>query len=453
MVLKKNEQLIYEMYELAPVMFFVLESTGKMVYVNSFAAESLGYQVDDLVDEPLEKVLSSEDASRVMELLAPFLEQDMLTTQWEYRKKKKDGTILWVEGTVKKMMTEQGVLLLMVCQDITTQKEVELRNKLLEKIVIGDPLDEIVRETREALKELFEDPMFSITVTEHSGGHIHFYHDSNNELRADEQKIINHFAHVLSLAVTTQNQTKQELIEKAEALEKSNKELEAFAYVASHDLQEPLRMISSYLQLLSRRYASKLDSDAEEFITYAVDGAQRMQRLIRDLLAYSRVGTRSKEFRPIQAGKVLSEALQNLRTLIDEEQVQITYDDLPEVYGDDVQLTQLFQNLLANAIKFTEKIPIKIHVGYKEMNQQYAFYVRDNGIGIPAEYSERIFQIFQRLHSSKDYSGTGIGLSICKKIVEKHGGRIWFDSIEGEGTTFYFTLPWRGEKNEPRSAD
>ncbi len=225
-------------------------------------------------------------------------------------------------------------------------------------------------------------------------------------------------------------------------LERSNIELQQFAYVASHDLQEPLRMVTSYLQLLQRRYSGKLDSDADEFIGYAVDGANRMKQLIQDLLSFSRVGTRGKPFEPVEIKVILKEALTNLETSIQETAAQIDHDDLlPTITGDAGQLVQLFQNLLSNAIKFRSEAPPKIHIGVQKQESDWQFSIRDNGIGFDPQFSDRIFIIFQRLHTRANYGGTGIGLAICKKIVERHGGNIWVHSQPNAGTTFYFTIP------------
>jgi PAS domain S-box-containing protein len=225
-------------------------------------------------------------------------------------------------------------------------------------------------------------------------------------------------------------------------LARSNSELQQFAYVASHDLQEPLRMIGSYTQLLERRYGDKLDSDAREFMDFIVDGATRMKQLIEDLLAYSRVGTRGKELRPVKAQAALERALVNLRAAMDSSGAQITHDTLPDVNGDDTQLTQLFQNLIGNAIKFRKKDePLRVHVGVQDAGEHWRFAVTDNGIGIEPQYFERIFMVFQRLHTRDEYPGTGIGLAICKKVVDRHRGRIWVESSYGEGSSFIFTLP------------
>lgn len=224
-------------------------------------------------------------------------------------------------------------------------------------------------------------------------------------------------------------------------LQRSNAELEQFAYVASHDLQEPLRMVGSYTQLLARRYRGRLDRDADEFIGFAVDGVTRMQGLINDLLQFSRVGTRGHEPKPVESAVVLDRALQNLRVALDESRASVVREDLPTVMADERQLEQLFQNLVGNAVKFHGAEPPRVHIRAERSNGCWMFAVRDNGIGIDPQYSERIFQVFQRLHTREEYPGTGIGLAVCKKIVERHGGRIWFESEPGKGTEFRFTLP------------
>jgi PAS domain S-box-containing protein len=241
--------------------------------------------------------------------------------------------------------------------------------------------------------------------------------------------------------ITERRRAEEELKRHVEELARSNAELEQFAYVASHDLQEPLRMVASYTQLLARRYRDRLDSTAEEFIDYAVDGARRMQNLINDLLTYSRVGTRGKEFAPTDCGKVLATAIANLQTAIEENGAAVARDPLPIVMADDSQMLQLFQNLVANAVKFHGAEPPRVHVSARRQAKDWLFAVRDNGIGIDSVHQQRIFTIFQRLHGKGEYPGTGIGLAICKKIVERHGGRIWVESQAGQGATFLFTIP------------
>jgi len=241
--------------------------------------------------------------------------------------------------------------------------------------------------------------------------------------------------------VTELKQAEAELARKAKELARSNAELEQFAYVASHDLQEPLRMVSSYTQLLARRYGGQLDADADEFIGFAVDGAARMQNLIHDLLAFSRVTTKGHELKPADAEAALSQALLNLKAAVEDSDAAVTSDPLPRVMADSGQLVQLFQNLVGNAIKFRREEPPRIHVSAEQGTGEFVFSVRDNGIGIQPQHLERIFVIFQRLHAGAEFPGTGIGLALCKKIVERHGGRLWASSEPGAGSVFYFTIP------------
>lgn len=245
--------------------------------------------------------------------------------------------------------------------------------------------------------------------------------------------------------ITKRKQVEAVLSEKTRELERSNAELEQFAYVASHDLQEPLRMVLSYTQLLAKRFPDKLDKDANEFIAYAVDGAARMQRLIQDLLLYSRVG-RGAALVPCELQAAYDLALRNLNLALEDSQAQVMHDPLPQVMGDTGQLSQLLQNLIGNAIKFRGERAPTVHVSAERDGAMWRIGVRDNGIGIEPEYHQRIFVIFQRLHTRERYAGTGIGLAICKKIVERHAGRIWIESQPGQGTTFFFTLAAVPEK-------
>ena len=231
-----------------------------------------------------------------------------------------------------------------------------------------------------------------------------------------------------------------------EELRRSNQELEHFAYIASHDLQEPLRMVSSYTQLLAQRYKDKLDADADEFIHYVEDGVSRMRALINGLLVYSRVGTSGAAFELTDCEAAFDCALTNLQVAVDESGAVITHHPLPVVMADASQLTQVFQNLIGNAIKFCSQELPRIHVAAEPRGNEWLFSIRDNGIGIDPQYHDRIFDMSQRLHSRTEYSGSGVGLAICDKVVKRHGGRIWVESQTGKGATFYFTIPIKGDR-------
>ena len=264
------------------------------------------------------------------------------------------------------------------------------------------------------------------------------------QLDAMEQLLEVHEATVLTQARKLE-EAYRELDARAQELSRSNRELETFAYIASHDLQEPLRMIASYTQLLERRYGAQLDDTAREFIGFAVDGANRMQALIRALLEYSRVGTRGGTFTVVPMQEVLDAVLQDLRVSIEESGATITQDELPVLVADRTQMIQLLQNLIGNAIKFSGGQPPRVHVGARDTGSAWEISVRDEGIGIEERYFERIFQIFQRLHGPAEYQGTGIGLAVCRRIVERHGGTIRVTSAPGAGSTFTFTIPRREE--------
>jgi len=270
-------------------------------------------------------------------------------------------------------------------------------------------------------------------------GQVRSVHEKCEHLRDDSGRIVRSVGMVHD--ITQRRQAEEAMRLAADELRRSNQDLEQFAYVASHDLQEPLRTVTGFVGLLRERYGGKLDARADEYIGMAVDGAERMSQLIRDLLAYSRVGTAGKEPRPAASEDSLRKALANLRISISEQDAGVTRDPLPVVMADATQLVQVFQNLIGNAIKFRRKdVSPQVHVGARRDGGQWVLSVSDNGIGILPDQYDRIFKVFQRLHGRHEYPGTGIGLAISKKIVERHGGRIWVESKVGEGTTFYFTL-------------
>ncbi len=258
-------------------------------------------------------------------------------------------------------------------------------------------------------------------------------------VRAQEEQLLG--LGLAAIEITERKQAEHALAQHAEALRDSNEELQRFAYVASHDLQEPLRMVTSYVQLLEKRYESSLDDEARQFISYAVEGTKRMKALIDDLLAYARVESRGKNLELIESESVLQRVLNDIQVSIADHDAVITHDPLPPVLADRTQLTLLFQNLLSNALKFRTTRPPHVHISARQEGLQWLLTVKDNGIGIEPQYANKIFELFQRLHARQEYPGTGLGLAICKRIVERHGGRIWVESELGKGATFFFTLP------------
>jgi signal transduction histidine kinase len=273
-----------------------------------------------------------------------------------------------------------------------------------------------------------------------------FDHQLSVERPAELAELSSHIDSMRRRVVT--NWRKAE--EQADELRRSNGELEQFAYVASHDLQEPLRKVASFTQMLEQRYGNQLDDRAKQYIHYAVDGAKRMQLLINDLLDFSRVGRVTGERTVIDSGEALATAVDNLSAAIEDSGAVVTHDDLPKILGNAGQLTQLFQNLIENAIKFRSEEAPRVHIGAKRVGEMWEFSCSDNGIGVEAKYSDRIFLIFQRLHPRDVYPGTGIGLALCRKIVEYHGGRLWLDGGggEGQGATFRWTMPAAGDNGD-----
>jgi PAS domain S-box-containing protein len=256
----------------------------------------------------------------------------------------------------------------------------------------------------------------------------------------------------VSYDITDRKHAEQKLLARTEELTRSNAELEQFAYVASHDLQEPLRMVASYLQLIEQRYKGKLDADADDFIRFAVDGAVRMKQLINDLLLFSRAG-RNGISASVNLTKVVEHSLAVLKLAIDDAHAIVTYDPMPSVTGSESRLGEVIQNLVGNALKFRDGRPPEVHIGCERQGKNWMFSVRDNGIGMAPEFHDRIFVMFQRLHGREEYSGTGIGLAICKRVIEHHGGRIWVESKPEQGSTFFFTLPAASEVRADGSSD
>jgi len=307
-----------------------------------------------------------------------------------------------------------------------------------EKLALGKSADDVFAPWPDLITHFKDVPDEHTEIS--VDGNPKLYYDINfTSLKDHRGNLIGNM--IIFRDITARKQTDEKLDSIMEDLKRSNIELEQFAYVTSHDLREPLRMITSFLQLLERRYGDELDQDANEFIGFAVDGAKRLNDMINDLLEYSKVTRKEVELSNVNVEKVIEDTLLNLKVPIDENDAEITYDHLPTVDGDEKLMIQLFQNLIGNSIKYHSQETPKIHISTQKEKNQYLFSVSDNSIGISNEYLDRIFTIFQRLHTKDDYEGTGIGLAIAYKIVHQHGGEIWAESEPGKGSTFYFTIP------------
>jgi len=407
----------------------------------------------------------------------------------EFRVIHPDGTIRFLKAYALVERAEQGELKQMVGinYDITDRKQAELENQQLKErlqfvlasspaviftckpdgdyaatfisnnihAVVGYTSTEFLSEsgfwTNHIHPEDAPHTLAGLTALFEQGHYTHeyrFLHKDGSYLwmrnglrlvRDDQDNVIEIVGYFAD--ITDRKQAEQALQQLTIDLQRSNQELEQFAYVASHDLQEPLRAITSYTQLLAKRYQGQLDEKADKYIDYVVDGATRMQQLIQDLLAYSRVGRYELKQQPTDCNAVLQQVQQNLQAAIAESNAILTIDPLPTIFADTVQVTQLFQNLVGNALKYRGDAPPMIRVSARQQSKAWVFSIQDNGIGIEPQYAERIFEIFQRLHTRREYEGTGLGLAICKKIVERHHGHLWVESQLGQGALFCFTLP------------
>ena len=484
--LKESEQRFRRTFELAGSGMAHIGMDRRFSRVNRRLCEILGYSEEELLELTGRQISHPEDLDIINEQRPRLYKGEIDRIELEKRYLRKDGSVVWVHFTMTVERDANGKPLyeIAVYEDITQQLETQLRLRESEARFrqtfelaasgIGHVRDGRFVRVNRSLCEIFgyaEGELLGKHVKELSHREDRDVSDAPRErirrgeaesarfekryLRADGAVIwcdvavalvrdvygVPQYEVAIFDEVTDRKKAEARLREAHEELKRSNAELEQFAYVASHDLQEPLRMVASYAQLLGRRYEAKLDGDAREFMAYIVDGAARMKQLIEDLLAYSRVGTKGAEFKMVNAEDALKRALFNLRVAIQEAGAVVTNDPLPALSADEVQLGQLLQNLMSNALKFRSDSVPRIHIGVRESPKEYTFEVRDNGIGIEPQYYERIFMVFQRLHNKGEYPGTGIGLAICKKVVERHGGRIWVESRPGAGSSFYFTLP------------
>ena len=488
-VLAQMEGRYRGLLEAAPDAMVVVHQDGGIVLLNLQAEKEFGYRRDELLGQKVTNIIPEGFAER---LIADDLRsaEDALAQQIgggiELTGRRKDGSEFPIELMLSPLESAEGTLVTAAIRDISVRKAAEkvlaqmegryrgLLEAAPDAMVVVNQDGGIVLLNLQAEKEFgyHRDELLGQKVTNiiPEGFAERLIADG---LRSAEDALAQQIGTGIELIarrkdgsefpielmlsplesaegtlvtaairdITTRKKAEEELLQKVEELNRSNIELGQFAYIASHDLQEPLRMVASYTQLLSRRYKGKLDSDADEFIAFAVDGATRMQRLIQDLLAYSRVGTKGKELRETSSEESLGQAIINLRGAIQETGALVTHDPLPPVMADERQLTQLFQNLVGNAIKYQNPGVPKVHISAaKNGGKQWIFSVQDNGLGIDPQYFERIFGMFQRLHKREEFAGTGIGLAICKKIVERHGGNISVESQPGEGATFRFGL-------------
>lgn len=461
--------------ESSPSGMVMVDRDGKIVLVNREIERLFGYRREELLGQPIERLVPFGARERHPKFRSEFYAAPQSRAMGAGRDlfgRRKDGSEIPVEIGLNPIETDEGLFVLASVVDISARKRAEARFRVVVEaspngIVMVDREGAIVLVNREterlfgyARDELLGKPIdmlvpqnvrdrhpaFRAGFFEHpqsramgAGRDLFGRRKDGTEIRVEiglNPIEMDDGLFVLASVVDIDARKRAE-----EELRRSNEELERFAYVASHDLQEPLRMVGSYVQLLAKRYQGKLDSDADEFIAFAVQGAQRMQRLIEDLLAYSRVGTRGATPVPTPAATALADALVGLKLAIEETGATVTHDALPTVRADPGQLEHLFANLIGNAIKFHGTEVPRVHMTARREGDSWVFSVQDNGIGIEPRYFDRIFVIFQRLHERDKYPGTGVGLAICKKIVERHGGRMWVESQANRGTTFFFTLP------------
>jgi PAS domain S-box-containing protein len=487
--LAQMESKYHGLLEAAPDAMVVVNQGGDIVLLNLQAEKQFGYRRDELLGQKVTNIIPEGFAER---LIADDLRsaEDALAQQIgtgiELIGRRKDGGEFPIELMLSPLESAEGILVTAAIRDISARKTDEKHLAQMESkyrglleaapdaMVVVNQGGDIVLLNFQAEKqfgyrrdELLGQKVKNIIPEGFAERLLADRLRSADDALAQQigtgieltgrRKDVSEFPIELMLSplesaegilvtaairdISVRKAAEANLLQKVKELYRSNEELEQFAYFASHDLQEPLRMVASYTQLLARRYKGKLDADADEFIAFAVDGASRMQRLIQDLLAYSRVGSKGMNLLDISSEDALQQALVNLRGAIEESGALVTHDPLPTVLADEMQLIQLFQNLVANAIKYQKPGIPQVHVSAgRNVEKKWQFSVRDNGLGIDPQYFERIFGLFQRLHKREEFAGTGIGLAICKKIVERHGGRISVESQAGQGSTFCFTL-------------
>jgi PAS domain S-box-containing protein len=485
--LQESAMRFRETFELATSGIAHVGLDGRFQRVNRSLCRILGYEERDLVGLSVKDISHPDDRDVTDEARARVRRGEMEMARFEKRYVRRDGSTVWVSLAVALARSAAGEPLyeVAVFDDVTERRSAEdalreseeryrrtfelagsgvahigldrkfirANRRLCE--ILGYTERELVGMTGRQISHPDDLDVINAQRPKLYSGEIPHVRVEKRYVRKDGATVWVTFSMVVERDaqgrpiyeiaifddITARKHADEALREAHEELKRSNAELEQFAYVASHDLQEPLRMVSSYTQLLGKRYADNLQGDAQEFMHYIVDGAARMKQLIEDLLAYSRVGTRGKDFKPVPLEAPLRRAVTNLRAAIEESGAAVTWDPLPTLDIDELQIGQLFQNLIGNALKFRGPSVPRVHVASSEKESEFEITVSDNGIGIEPAYFERIFMVFQRLHTMGEYPGTGIGLAICKKVIERHGGRIWVTSTPGEGSQFHFTLP------------
>jgi PAS domain S-box-containing protein len=475
--------------EAAPDAMVVVNQRGEIVLLNVQAENQFGYSRDELLGQKVKNIIPEGFAERLIadgtRSAAEALAQQ-IGTGIELIARRKDGSEFPIEIMLSPLESAEGTLVTAAIRDISVRKAAERHLAQMEGRYRGlleaapDAMVVVNKGGQIVLLNVQAEKQFGYRRDELIGQKVKNIIPEGfaerlvaDALRSTEDALAQQIGTGIELTarrkdrsefpieimlsplessegilvtaavrdITARKKAEAHLLQNVEELNRSNEELGQFAYIASHDLQEPLRMVASYTQLLSRRYKGKLDADADDFIAFAVDGANRMQRLIQDLLAYSRVGTKGQEMIEISSDSALQQALLNLRATIEESGAEVTHDTLPNVLADEMQLTQLFQNLLGNAIKYQNTGTPRVHISVSANGgAKWKFSIKDNGLGIDPQYFERIFGMFQRLHKREEFAGTGIGLAICKKIVERHGGNISVESEPGKGSTFSFDL-------------
>ena len=475
--------------EAAPDAMVVVNQNGEIVLLNIQAEKQFGYRHDELLGRQIKVIIPEGFAERILADGLRSIEDALaqqIGTGIELTGRRKDDSEFPIEIMLSPLESTEGILVTAAVRNISVRKEadkhlarMEARYRgLLEAapdaMVVVDQLGKIVLLNVQAERQfgyrrdellgqqiknivpegfaerILADGLRSIedALAQQIGMGIELFGRRKDGSEFPIEIMLSPLESTEGMLVTAairditaRKIAEAQLSQKVAELKRSNEELGQFASIASHDLQEPLRMVASYTQLLSKRYKGKLDADADEFIEFAVDGAGRMQRLIQDLLAYSHVGTKGKDLLEISGEETLRQALGNLRGAIEESGALVTHDPMPTVLADQVQLIQLFQNLIGNAIKYQNPGVPKIHVAAAKTDaHKWMFSIQDNGLGIDPRHFERIFGMFQRLHKREEFAGTGIGLAICKKIVERHGGTISVESVPGKGSTFRFVL-------------